>query len=224
MNFEKIIVVIRHGERADLAGDEVKLNLSDPELTETGRSQAYDTGYRLKEILDEIFCSQPEIAILSSPFARTLETAKFVKNGLGYNLPIIIENGLSEFITKSWFKSNPKEFLSYENKNELLIKELMNEIIIDNSLSNLPEFPESTNKCIERFNNTLELIVYNYLIKKGFDVVILITHVYGMHILCQKMNIPFDLFDIEYCSTFIFKYNMNSNKFTFEKNFYPISN
>ena len=224
MNFEKIIVVIRHGERADLAGEEVKLNIYDPELTETGRSQAYDVGLRLKGILEELYSSQPELVIISSPFARTLETAKYVKNGLGYNLPIIIENGLSEFISKNWFKSNPNEFLSYENKNELLMKELIYEVIIDNSFSNLPEFPESTNKCIDRFNNTLDLIVYNYLIKKGFDVVILITHVYGMHILCQKMNIPFDLFDIEYCSTFIFKYNMNTSKYTFDKNFYPISN
>ena len=33
MKKQKFIVLMRHGERADLAGDEVRLNSSDPELT-----------------------------------------------------------------------------------------------------------------------------------------------------------------------------------------------
>ena len=221
MNNEKLIIVIRHGERTDLAGEVVKLHQSDPELTEQGKTQAYNTGLRLKEIIEE-FVDSPDIAIISSPFSRTIQTAKYVKNGLGLSLPIYLENGLSEFITKNWFRDKP--VLAFENGNELLMNELMNEAIIESSFTAFPEFPESTNRCIERINNTLDLIVYNYLIKKGFDIVILITHVYGMQILCQKMNMPFDLFDIEYCSTFIFRYNTNTSQFTFETNFYPINN
>jgi broad specificity phosphatase PhoE len=201
MNNEKLIIVIRHGERTDLAGEEVKMHSSDPELTEQGKAQAYSTGLRIKEIIED-YIDSPDIAIISSPFSRTIQTAKYVKNGLGLNLPIHLENGLSEFITKNWFRDAP--VLAYENKNEILMQELMNEVILDNSFMAFPEFPESTNRCIERLHNTLDLLIYNYLMKKGFDIVILITHVYGMQVLSQRMNIPFDLFDIEYCSTFIF--------------------
>jgi broad specificity phosphatase PhoE len=221
MNNEKLIIVIRHGERTDLSGEIVKLHPSDPELTEQGKTQAYNTGIRLKGIIED-YANSPDIAIISSPFSRTIETAKYVKNGLDINLPIHLENGLSEFITKNWFKDAP--VLAFENGNEILMKELMNDIIIESSFAPFPEFPESTNRCIERIHNTLDKIIYNYLLKKGFDIVILITHVYGMQILCQIMNMPFDLFDIEYCSTFIFKYNTNTTQFSFETNFYPINN
>lgn len=219
---DKIIILIRHGERADLAGLQVKMHISDPELTEEGKTQAFETGKRLKEILEEEILNNKKIALISSPFSRTLMTAKYVKNGLDLNLPINIENGLSEFLSKSWFKNNPKDFLEFFNANEILMQELMHDVIINNSLNVLPDFPESTHSCIERFRTTLDLIIYYYLLTKNFDVVILITHVFGLQTLCEKMEIPLDFFDIEYCSTFIFKLNVELNKFSFEKNFHPI--
>lgn len=219
----KIIVVIRHGERADLAGITVKMHILDPELTEEGKSQAYEAGLRLREILDEYSPENKKIALVSSPFSRTLVTAKYLKNGMGANLPIYTEDGLSEFISKAWFRDSPVNFLGFLTADLLLANDLMSEIIIKASLNPLPTFPESTDNCIDRFRNTLDLTVYHYLIRKEFDVLILVTHVFGIQALCEKMSIPLDVFDIEYCSTFIFKYDPSTQIYTFEKNFYPIS-
>ena len=219
---EIIIVITRHGERADLAGEKVQLNRNDPELTKKGIKQAYEAGTRLKEILDLFNQTDKKIAILTSPFSRCLMTAKYMKNGMNFNLPLFIENGLSEFINKQWFKENPSDFLCYFNTNEILFKELENEIIIDNSLIKLPSFPESTNKCSERFYDILDLVIERYSDKNGFNILVLVTHFFGIQCLCEKMNIPLDSFDIEYCSTFIFKYNKENKSFKFEKYFYPI--
>lgn len=248
---DKIIIVMRHGERADLAGIQVMLNFSDPELTEIGKDQAYTAGKRVRDILEEAYGSDSfkskKVAIISSPFSRTLSTAKYVKNGMNLNLPIYIENGLSEFISKGWFKSSPTDFLCFynlfsesteSNKEEdnesnkikkfevnsaqLFINEFMGEILINCSQHILPEFPESTNKCTSRFHVTHDLILYNFGIRKEYDVIIMITHFLGIQILCEKMDIPMDYFDIEYCSTFIFTYRPSNGKFQFENNFYPV--
>jgi broad specificity phosphatase PhoE len=254
---QKIIVIMRHGERSDLAGTEVKLNMSDPELTEIGKSQAYTAGKRLREILEEMFAEDHphhqnqkdksifsldsrKIALISSPFSRTLETSIYAKNGMNLNLPIYIENGLSEFISKGWFTNSPKNFLSYYqllrnfdysveesqkikiDKPEYFLNSMMNEILIHQPVHTLPEFPESTNSCISRFHVVLDMLIYYYLIRKEYDILVLVTHVFGLQALCEKMEIPMDYFEIEYCSTFIFKYDPDNGKFSFEKNFYPI--
>ncbi len=191
-------------------------------MTSKGIKQAYEAGGRLKEILDMLKPNNKKIAILTSPFSRCLMTAKYIKNGMNYNLPLFLENGLSEFINRQWFKTSPKDFLCYLKFNNLLFQELQNEIIIDNSLHSLPVFPESTNKCSKRFNNTFDKIIEQYSNKTGFNVLILVTHFFGIQCLCEKMHIPLDSFDIEYCSTFIFRYNKNNKEFKFENNFYPI--
>jgi len=217
-----IIVIIRHGERADLAGGEIKFDLYDPELTSKGIKQAYEAGGRLKEILDLLKPKNKKIAILTSPFSRCLMTAKYVKNGMNYNLPLFLENGLCEFINLQWFQKSPKDFLCYLKYNNLLFQELSNEIIINNSLLPLPSFPESTNKCSERFNTTFDKVLEHYAYKTGFNVLVLVTHFFGIQCLCEKMQIPLDNFDIEYCSTFVFRYNKDNKEFKFENNFYPI--
>lgn len=221
-NNEIIIVIIRHGERADLAGCEIKFDLYDPELTSKGIKQAYEAGCRLKEILDLLKPKNKKIAILTSPFSRCIMTAKYVKNGMNYNLPLFLENGLCEFVNRQWFKESPKNFLCFLKNNNLLFQELSNEIIIDNSLANLPEFPESTNKCTDRFSNAFDAVIEQYALKTGFNVVVLVTHFFGIQCLCEKMNIPLDNFDIEYCSTFVFRFNKDNKEFKFENNFYPI--
>lgn len=219
---EIIIVIIRHGERADLAGGEIKFDLYDPELTTKGIKQAYEAGCRLKEILDILKPNNKKIAILTSPFSRCIMTAKYVKNGMNYNLPLFIENGLSEFVNRQWFKDSPINFLCYVKYNNLLFQEISNEIIIDKSIVCLPDFPESTNKCTERFTDAFDKIIEQYANQTGFNVIILVTHFFGIQSLCEKMNIPLDNFDIEYCSTFVFKYNKDNKEFKFENNFYPI--
>jgi hypothetical protein len=118
-NKERLIIIMRHGERTDLAGFTTEINEYDPELTENGKNQAYEAGKRLNEFLELKFKERQEnfkhknISIISSPFTRTLETAKYMKNGLELNIPIFVENGLSEFISKAWFRNSPIDFLCY---------------------------------------------------------------------------------------------------------------
>jgi len=223
-NKEIIFAVIRHGERADLAGIDIKLNKSDPELTDRGIKQSYEAGIRLNEILDSLKPENKKIALITSPFSRCLMTSKYLKNGMNLNLPLFLENGLSEFINTQWFNSNPSEFLCYLNlnKHKFLLKEISNEIILDKSTQKLPIFPESTHKCKERFSNSLNDIINNYCNDNRFNVVILVSHFFGIQSLLEKMNIPLENFDIEYCSTFIFRYDKETKEFKFENNFYPI--
>lgn len=219
---EILFVIIRHGERADLAGSKIKFHLYDPELTEKGIKQAYEAGGRLKEMLDILKPENKKIAIITSPFSRCIMTAKYIKNGMNYNLPLFIENGLSEFINRKWFKSSPKEFLCYFKANTLLFQEINNEIIIDKSIGKLPEFPESTSKCTERFQKIFDSIIDQYANRTGFNVLILVTHYFGIQSFCEKMNIVVDNFSVEYCSTFIFRHNTMTQEFKFENSFYPI--
>ena len=210
---ERYIIIMRHGERSDLAEFNQSCYSLDPELTEDGKNQAYEAGKRLKEILDAKFAEETtenkaaikRIVLLSSPFTRTLQTAKFIKNGMELNLPIYIENGLSEFISKNWFRSSPSEFLSYYQllnldgdkmgkQNELeirnkeyFLKEFMYDVIINQSITRLPEYPESTNKCITRFQNTFDSLMHYYFLRKNFDVMILVTHFFGIQVLCDKL-------------------------------------
>jgi hypothetical protein len=241
---------MRHGERTDLAGLTTEINQFDPELTENGKNQAFEAGKRLKEFLELKYSEQKEnllnkkIAIVSSPFTRTLETAKYMKNGLELNIPIFIENGLSEFISKGWFRNSPIEFLCYyklfnSNKGDLIqnnsnqneeieiinkeyfLNEFMHEVILNQSVTRLPEFPESTHKCISRFQKTLDSLILYYFLKKNFDIFILVTHVFGIQALCEKMEIPVDYYDVEYCSTFVFNFNEDTAKFKFLSFFHP---
>jgi len=244
---ERYIIIMRHGERSDLVEFNQSCNIMDPELTEEGKNQAHEAGNRLKQILEAKFAEETyeyksdakKIVLLSSPFTRTLQTAKYIKNGMGLNIPIYIENGLSEFISKNWFRNSPSEFLSYykllnlDNDNmgksnklensqkEYFLKEFMCDVIINQSITRLPEYPESTNKCITRFQNTLDSVMLYYLHRKNFDVMILVTHYFGIQVLCDKLEIPVDYYDVEYASTFIFKYNETTEKYKFISFFYP---
>ena len=74
---------MRHGERSDHAGLVPNLGPCDPELTEKGSSQAYKMGQVLSQEISEFQKdSKGKILIISSPFARTLQTSKGVLNAL----------------------------------------------------------------------------------------------------------------------------------------------
>jgi hypothetical protein len=97
----------------------------------------------------------------------------------------------------------------------------MYEVIINQSVNKLPEYPESTNKCINRFQSTLDDLITYYIMKKNFDILILVTHVFGIQALCEKMQMPVDYYDVEYCSTFVFNYHEITKKYKFIGFFHP---
>jgi hypothetical protein len=110
--------------------------------------------------------------------------------------------------------------LEIHNK-EYFLKDFMNDVIINQSITRLPDYPESTNKCITRFQNTLESLVFYYFISKNFEIIILVTHFFGIQVLCEKMEMPVDYYEVEYASTFIFNYNEDTEKYKFISFFYP---
>src|SRR5688500_6656895 len=84
---KKYFIVMRHSERSDRVGLIPKLHKFDPELTDYGKRQAYEMGEIIRKKLFESeqndFKLDPtKILFLSSPFARTLQTAKHFAKGL----------------------------------------------------------------------------------------------------------------------------------------------
>ncbi|WP_017324259.1 histidine phosphatase family protein [Synechococcus sp. PCC 7336] len=95
------IWIARHGNRQDFADPDwhkTALRPHDPALSADGVVQAKELGQRLVgEGIDYIF---------ASPFLRTIETAHHVAEAL--DLPIALEEGLSEFLNPDWFAQRPE--------------------------------------------------------------------------------------------------------------------
>jgi broad specificity phosphatase PhoE len=78
-----MIVVVRHGERADDAKEEEKAKIPrefDPHLTKLGQKQGTDTGIFIEEYLKEKFSSKQfkNCYLVSSPFLRCIMTAEAI--------------------------------------------------------------------------------------------------------------------------------------------------
>lgn len=78
-----MIVVVRHGERADDAQEEEKSKIQlefDPHLTKLGQKQGTDTGIFIEKYLKENFPSKTfkNCYLVSSPFLRCIMTAEAI--------------------------------------------------------------------------------------------------------------------------------------------------
>ena len=107
--------MIRHSERADLAGEEEKElieNEVDPHMTKAGAEMAKKTGQHLKQYLYE---NQFEMAVIeSSPWLRCLQTASIIAKEIG--LEQIRCNFLySEWATAKFYDENPVGKLTVQN-------------------------------------------------------------------------------------------------------------
>ena len=87
---KKILILIRHGERIDRAGEIPKCGIMNPELTEKGKLQSFKASekimnnlkkYGIKEISPNI------IQIRSSPYMRTIQTSVQLLKGLNLLFP-----------------------------------------------------------------------------------------------------------------------------------------
>ena len=85
------IFIVRHGERADQSPlDEEKKLISvktDVHLTKVGHDQAHKTGHMIAKKLEELkkegsIDQDAKVILLSSPYYRTLQTARMVAEGL----------------------------------------------------------------------------------------------------------------------------------------------
>jgi bisphosphoglycerate-dependent phosphoglycerate mutase len=134
---DKLIIAVRHGERTDHAGLTPKLGAFDPELTDKGKMQAYEAGEMVRKYLleERMLSDLPRIIIATSPFARTLQTTKYFKQGLsGVELNLSSDNDceISEN-TSTISKNNSEEPVSIsisETQSDKNIK-----LLVDNRLS-----------------------------------------------------------------------------------------
>ena len=92
---KKLLIIIRHGERIDRAGEIPKCGKMNPELSEKGKLQSFEASKILIENLkkngiNNIFPNT--IQIRSSPYMRTIQTS--VQLLKGFNL--ILSNNKNE--------------------------------------------------------------------------------------------------------------------------------
>jgi len=225
----KIVIVMRHAERSDMSYDgKSKFNIQDPEITDKGYKQAYCIGQQLSQILERLsFPDKGEnlkLVCVSSPFARTLQTAKTVLSGLNSShIKIICENGLSEFISKETFESSPSSFLEILQQNPLLLEELSDlEVETFSPQSELPNYPESFNSCVERYRETHRKLIKKCLIEQDYNIILMVTHGYGVQIISEMMNISEEVYEYDFCNTQIFSYNSSCNEFKYIQQINPI--
>jgi len=158
-----LLIVMRHGERADFAKDvSCKYEIPfDPCLTTCGLKQTFHTGLFLNKYFD---LSKRKIYIYSSPLLRTLQSASQVMRALGIEKThkLQISNYLVEELYRSYFPINPlKGCLSKIKSHEYIKSEILNgiEFIEDTSTPEL-KFPENydtaSKRCAKCFEYFLE--------------------------------------------------------------------
>lgn len=141
---EKLVIVMRHGERSDFAGQIPKLHKFDPELTDMGKKQAYEAGGMIRNYLKSINF-KGKVSIISSPFARTIQTSIEVKRAFKEE-DLIISNTENKSDNRSEIYSDNKSEISNTdtvetenisgNINQLQTNtiEYQNTIFIDNKI------------------------------------------------------------------------------------------
>jgi broad specificity phosphatase PhoE len=213
---KKLIVVMRHGERTDDKNakefgsiDQTIMNEFDPALTLNGVEQAKSIGKQLKKFIEKLYnkkTSDLKICIYSSPFLRTLMTAENVIEGFSESVTnpkinLNIYNGLYEYLNEHHFKAHPQETL--EVNYDSFTHKYLNKSSI--TKEDLPGFPENINQIISRYTEAIQKLKQLFLQNENEDdVLVIVTHGYGVQISATYLNIPEDFFFIDYCSTYIF--------------------
>lgn len=146
------VFLARHGERLDHVDREWAAKAAlpcDPPLTDRGRRQARELGIFLRR------AGNVRI-ILSSPFARTLETAHCVAEEL--RLPVYVEHGASEWLNASWFGEHRPKLVppaQWKERLPLLDLETHQSVVF-------PSYPEDIKQLIARCRETIQGIVKKY--------------------------------------------------------------
>lgn len=126
---KNLLIIIRHGERIDHIGKRPTFHDFDPELTQKGKDQAFNLGNILVDYLQANFPEHIKIKIYSSPFARTIQTSRYLLDSLSKNFEmentININYYFSEIVASCDFDDpNFPSFIVLRNNFELLEKDL----------------------------------------------------------------------------------------------------
>eukprot|EP01016_Furgasonia_blochmanni_P024054 TRINITY_DN2589_c0_g3_i1.p1 TRINITY_DN2589_c0_g3~~TRINITY_DN2589_c0_g3_i1.p1 ORF type:complete len:286 (+),score=52.30 TRINITY_DN2589_c0_g3_i1:136-993(+) len=206
-----MLFIVRHGEREDMVegADPSKVALEfDPELTELGKQQAFETGSALRQIIGNL---QP--VIVASPFLRCLQTAYYMSKGMKGQTSdgkhkVVVEDGFCEFLKKEWFKSPSvlRELHSRSNKeiSSLLGPDCqLEEGFIDRGKTPLvvePSFPESVDSYYHRI---IYFFTYasNCLLEDDYKdkALIIVSHGYTVQFVLDHYN-SFEITNsVDYC-------------------------
>jgi broad specificity phosphatase PhoE len=235
-NTKKFIIFTRHGERTDHVGLTPKLYKFDPELTPRGVEQAKEIGAKLRQkLVIEMGIESDSIAIVSSPFGRTLQTSKEIVKELKPNISeytsstttredkIYVNNLLSELIDATFCGEMPKDFLSIHT-DSLILKEELKHVNLHfmNELDKLPTL-ENIKECQYRMNSLVKEMVDCFFLKENKDAIVLVSH--GLPIDLLNLNVqypgPFGMQNICYCATFIHSYDSEKKEFEFVEKITP---
>lgn len=218
---KKILILIRHGERIDRAGEIPKCGIMNPELTEKGKLQSFKASekimnnlkkYGIKEISPNI------IQIRSSPYMRTIQTSVQLIKGLNLifsknineNVNILnkiyIDFGLRKRIKPNKIFKKEDILYSSVDKYTNFDKEIQNiEFIGDKG--DFPLDAESKEDCEKRSINYT-----NSVLKKEIDnnnnrnaIFIIVGHRGPLKYILKKLGINIiDKKDFNYCSEYFF--------------------
>lgn len=236
---KKYVICIRHGERTDHAGLIPNFYKFDPELTDKGKSQAKEVGLKLMQKLsNELNISTNSIAIISSPFGRTLQTSKEIFHSMAienkstslYDITdqsnsqkLYVNNLLSELIEESFCGEFPKDFLTIYNNSKILEDEFKNiNLHFMHHLDQLPTF-ESKEECQNRMEKMMDEVVDQFFHKENKDAIVLVSHGSPIDFINRNKNYPGPpgFKNICYCSTFIYSYDMEKKEFSFLEKITP---
>lgn len=132
-----------------------------------------------------------------------------------------INFNLYEYLNIKSFDSHPNNHLEI---NKMKSAE-SNENVVNNNLNflslipkvniindKMPNYPENFNDCVSRYDEALQSLKQSFLDSEN-EVMVLITHGYGVQIMATNLNIEDDCFYVDYCSTYVFKIINGSSKF-----------
>ena len=210
----KLLIIIRHGERTDRAGEKPKCGILNPELTEIGKQQSFLAGkitietikkYGIKDITPNL------IQIRTSPYIRTIQTSIQILKG--FNLIFKDDNKLNKVYIDFDLRKriNPNKTI---NKNELLYKTVDTYENFDNELKGIEflgdkgEFslePETQEQCEKRSFNYVDTIIKNSLEKSENQILIIVGHRGSLKYILKKLGYKIiEKSILDYCSQFFF--------------------
>ena len=220
----KLLILIRHGERCDYGGAVPHFGKYDPELTEKGKQLAFETGKMLSKTLIEKYgySKDAKINISSSPFIRTLQTTRELIKGFqsekNFNIAstINVDCNLCEVCE---FKQNyPKDFLSIIKQGEDFKKEFENfELHLINSYDILPTKDETYDDCGVRLKEFLKWKIDSIVDKEDSDVTIFISHAEPINQMNMVLGYPgpFGWPHITYCKCVFYNISKETKKVSF---------
>ena len=246
-NEQKVIIIMRHGERIDFPDkinyeEKRKLNKNDPELTKRGIFQSKNIG---EQILKRLDINLSEINLFISPFTRTIMTSLNVIKKLKEKFNSIIINyyiikDLSEYLSERMFSEFSFKDLLYYNHNNKELQKLYEEFISMNNKIEFKElfndsitvkYPEKFKDGIKRYENLSDKILefikkktnnnsINIIVSHGYGVQIITTKLFESDCINGKEALKKEVFVVDFCTSYCF--NLEKNKLKYIGDMNPI--